>query len=119
MHREVDGVISGDPSVLGEGALLQEHLPAFSLCPEGYRYSCSCRLCLTCWLAYTWPQGGSSAWCCCNGGSYTRVPQSSPAQQCTPEQCLLSATGTCLYVAISTSQLSAGHAAHAMVGAGP
>ena len=37
LHREVEGVVTGDPAVLGEGALLQEHLPAFTLVPEGYR----------------------------------------------------------------------------------
>ena len=38
MHRDREGLVLGDPAVLGEGALLQEQLPAFRLCPEGFRW---------------------------------------------------------------------------------
>ena len=34
---EDNGMVMEDPSVIGEGGLLQEHLPAFRLFPEGYR----------------------------------------------------------------------------------
>ena len=37
LHQDGEGSVIEDPSVIGEGGLLQEHLAAFRLCPEGYR----------------------------------------------------------------------------------
>lgn len=39
LYKDVEGRLYPDPSVLNEGALLQEHLPAFRLCPQGYRHA--------------------------------------------------------------------------------
>ena len=38
LHHDGEGTVIEDPAVIGEGGLLQEHLAAFRLCPEGYRY---------------------------------------------------------------------------------